>query len=123
AHQSLTEKLVLIYCAVPFTTTSSPETTSGATVPSATAEKPAPTPASTEATGPLTQAQPPGQKGKKAPRPPKKKYQKAGLYSDVYKVADPKSRLILVKKEKLEYIPGEHDYGLLPAPMHVGEFS
>ncbi|XP_040308645.1 histone-lysine N-methyltransferase ASH1L isoform X6 [Herpailurus yagouaroundi] len=56
---------------------------------------------------------------KKAPRPPKKKYQKAGLYSDVYKTADPKSRLIQLKKEKLEYSPGEHEYGLFPAPIHV----
>ncbi|XP_060676785.1 histone-lysine N-methyltransferase ASH1L isoform X2 [Hemiscyllium ocellatum] len=66
--------------------------------------------------------QPTVQREKKAPRPPKKKYQKAGLYSDVYKVPDPKSRLILVKKEKLEYIPGEHDYGLFPAPIHVGKY-
>ncbi|XP_027469038.1 histone-lysine N-methyltransferase ASH1L isoform X1 [Zalophus californianus] len=56
---------------------------------------------------------------KKAPRPPKKKYQKAGLYSDVYKTTDPKSRLIQLKKEKLEYTPGEHEYGLFPAPIHV----
>ncbi|XP_007883199.1 histone-lysine N-methyltransferase ASH1L-like, partial [Callorhinchus milii] len=110
------KKLELIDCAVLFTTTSSCEITS------ASVEKPAPALALTEATGPLPQPQPQGQKGKKAPRPPKKKYQKAGLYSDVYKVADPKSRLILVKKEKLEYIPGEHDYGLLPAPMHVGKY-
>lgn len=33
----------------------------------------------------------------------------------------PKSRLIQLKKEKLEYCPGEHDYGLFPAPIHVGE--
>ncbi|XP_016021638.2 histone-lysine N-methyltransferase ASH1L isoform X6 [Rousettus aegyptiacus] len=59
---------------------------------------------------------------KKAPRPPKKKYQKAGLYSDVYKTTDPKSRLIQLKKEKLEYCPGEHDYGLFPAPIHVGKY-
>ncbi|XP_025236828.1 histone-lysine N-methyltransferase ASH1L isoform X1 [Theropithecus gelada] len=56
---------------------------------------------------------------KKPPRPPKKKYQKAGLYSDVYKTTDPKSRLIQLKKEKLEYTPGEHEYGLFPAPIHV----
>uniref|UniRef100_A0A8D0PP50 ASH1 like histone lysine methyltransferase n=1 Tax=Sus scrofa TaxID=9823 RepID=A0A8D0PP50_PIG len=59
---------------------------------------------------------------KKAPRPPKKKYQKAGLYSDVYKTTDPKSRLIQLKKEKLEYTPGEHEYGLFPAPIHVAFF-
>lgn len=28
------------------------------------------------------------QREKKAPRPPKKKYQKAGLYSDVYKTTE-----------------------------------
>ncbi|XP_070463444.1 histone-lysine N-methyltransferase ASH1L-like isoform X1 [Equus przewalskii] len=59
---------------------------------------------------------------KKAPRPPKKKFQKAGLYSDVYKTTDPKSRLIQLKKEKLEYTPGEHEYGLFPAPIHVGKY-
>ncbi|XP_017174991.1 histone-lysine N-methyltransferase ASH1L isoform X5 [Mus musculus] len=59
---------------------------------------------------------------KKAPRPPKKKYQRAGLYSDVYKTIDPKSRLIQLKKEKLEYTPGEHEYGLFPAPIHVGKY-
>ncbi|NXL89619.1 ASH1L methyltransferase, partial [Alectura lathami] len=62
------------------------------------------------------------QREKKAPRPPKKKYQKAGLYSDVYKTADPKSRLIQLKKEKLEYTPGEHEHGLFPAPIHVGGY-
>uniref|UniRef100_A0A8C4RN22 Ash1 (absent, small, or homeotic)-like (Drosophila) n=1 Tax=Erpetoichthys calabaricus TaxID=27687 RepID=A0A8C4RN22_ERPCA len=62
------------------------------------------------------------QREKRTARPPKKKYQKAGLYSDVYKTADPKSRLIQFKKEKLEYTPGEHDYGLFPAPIHVGKY-
>ncbi|XP_078063088.1 histone-lysine N-methyltransferase ASH1L-like, partial [Mustelus asterias] len=93
----------------------SPELSSEAAAPSKTAGK-------TVSTDPVTpHPQPPIQREKKAPRPPKKKSQKAGLYSDVYKVPDPKSRLILVKKEKLEYIPGEHDYGLFPAPIHVGE--
>ncbi|XP_051013452.1 histone-lysine N-methyltransferase ASH1L isoform X1 [Acomys russatus] len=59
---------------------------------------------------------------KKTPRPPKKKYQRAGLYSDVYKTTDPKSRLIQLKREKLEYTPGEHEYGLFPAPIHVGKY-
>ncbi|NWQ68944.1 ASH1L methyltransferase, partial [Neopipo cinnamomea] len=62
------------------------------------------------------------QREKKAPRPPKKKYQKAGLYSDVYKTTDPRSRLIQLKKEKLEYTPGEHEHGLFPAPIHVGGY-
>uniref|UniRef100_A0A8C5DEN9 Histone-lysine N-methyltransferase ASH1L-like n=1 Tax=Gouania willdenowi TaxID=441366 RepID=A0A8C5DEN9_GOUWI len=62
------------------------------------------------------------QREKRAPRPPKKKFQKAGLYSDVYKTEDPRSQLMQLKKEKLEYIPGEHDYGLFPAPIHVGKY-
>lgn len=33
----------------------------------------------------------------------------------------PRSQLLQLKKEKLEYTPGEHEYGLLPAPIHVGE--
>ncbi|XP_041035607.1 histone-lysine N-methyltransferase ASH1L isoform X1 [Carcharodon carcharias] len=94
----------------------SPELSSEAAAPSKTAGKTV----STDSVTP--HPQPPTQREKKAPRPPKKKYQKAGLYSDVYKVPDPKSRLILVKKEKLEYIPGEHDYGLFPAPIHVGKY-
>ncbi|KAF7210933.1 histone-lysine N-methyltransferase ASH1L isoform X1 [Nothobranchius furzeri] len=62
------------------------------------------------------------QREKRAARPPKKKFQKAGLYSDVYKTADPRSQLLQLKKEKLEYIPGEHEYGLFPAPIHVGKY-
>ncbi|CAJ0965830.1 unnamed protein product, partial [Ranitomeya imitator] len=61
------------------------------------------------------------QREKKVPRLPKKKFQKAGLFSDVYKVADPKTRLMQLKKEKLEYVPREHEYGLLPGPIHIGE--
>lgn len=34
----------------------------------------------------------------------------------------PKSRLIQLKKEKLEYTPGEHEHGLFPAPIHVGGY-
>lgn len=62
------------------------------------------------------------QREKRVARPPKKKFQKAGLYSDVYKTDDPRSQLLQLKKEKLEYTPGEHDYGLLPAPIHVGKY-
>uniref|UniRef100_A0A3Q2PDK7 Ash1 (absent, small, or homeotic)-like (Drosophila) n=1 Tax=Fundulus heteroclitus TaxID=8078 RepID=A0A3Q2PDK7_FUNHE len=62
------------------------------------------------------------QREKKAARLPKKKFQKAGLYSDVYKTEDPRSQLLQLKKEKLEYIPGEHEYGLFPAPIHVGKY-
>lgn len=35
----------------------------------------------------------------------------------------PRGQLLQLKKEKLEYIPGEHEYGLFPAPIHVGEFQ
>lgn len=62
------------------------------------------------------------QREKRPARPPKKKFQKAGLYSDVYKTDDPRSQLLQLKKEKLEYTPGEHEYGLLPAPIHVGKY-
>ncbi|XP_061616459.1 histone-lysine N-methyltransferase ASH1L isoform X2 [Phyllopteryx taeniolatus] len=62
------------------------------------------------------------QREKRPARPPKKKFQKAGLYSDVFKTEDPRSQLLQLKKEKLEYIPGEHDYGLFPAPIHVGKY-
>uniref|UniRef100_A0AAV2K7R9 Histone-lysine N-methyltransferase ASH1L-like n=1 Tax=Knipowitschia caucasica TaxID=637954 RepID=A0AAV2K7R9_KNICA len=72
---------------------------------------------SPELSGPV-----PSQREKRPARPPKKKFQKAGLYSDVYKSEDPKSQLLQLKKEKLEYIPGEHEYGLFPAPIHVGKY-
>uniref|UniRef100_A0A7M4E624 ASH1 like histone lysine methyltransferase n=1 Tax=Crocodylus porosus TaxID=8502 RepID=A0A7M4E624_CROPO len=87
--------------------TSSPQEATGKPPESQNTEQPLPS---------LTQRE------KKAPRPPKKKFQKAGLYSDVYKTTDPKSRLIQLKKEKLEYTPGEHEHGLFPAPIHVGKY-
>ncbi|XP_036393803.1 histone-lysine N-methyltransferase ASH1L-like [Megalops cyprinoides] len=62
------------------------------------------------------------QREKRAARPPKKKFQRAGLYSDVYKTEDPRSQLLQLKKERLEYTPGEHEYGLFPAPIHVGKY-
>ncbi|XP_065515973.1 histone-lysine N-methyltransferase ASH1L isoform X1 [Lathamus discolor] len=89
------------------------------------AEPPSPQDALGKPPGPENTEQPLptlAQREKKAPRPPKKKYQKAGLYSDVYKTTDPKSRLIQLKKEKLEYTPGEHEHGLFPAPIHVGKY-
>uniref|UniRef100_A0AAZ3QS09 Histone-lysine N-methyltransferase ASH1L n=1 Tax=Oncorhynchus tshawytscha TaxID=74940 RepID=A0AAZ3QS09_ONCTS len=30
--------------------------------------------------------------------------------------------ILQLKKEKLEYTPGEHEYGLFPAPIHVGKY-
>uniref|UniRef100_A0A3Q3JCN0 AWS domain-containing protein n=1 Tax=Monopterus albus TaxID=43700 RepID=A0A3Q3JCN0_MONAL len=84
-------------------------------------------PCSPERPGTVSREQAPpmaitSQREKRAPRPPKKKFQKAGLYSDVYKTEDPRSQLLQLKKEKLEYIPGEHEYGLFPAPIHVGKY-
>ncbi|KAM9737844.1 histone-lysine N-methyltransferase ASH1L isoform 1-T3 [Menidia menidia] len=80
-----------------------------------------------ECPGPVSREQAPpmptnNPREKRAARPPKKKFQKAGLYSDVYKTEDPRSQLLQLKKEKLEYIPGEHEYGLFPAPIHVGKY-
>ncbi|KTF95446.1 hypothetical protein cypCar_00018437 [Cyprinus carpio] len=82
---------------------------------------------SPERTGPTSVEQAPNptvtsQREKRVARPPKKKFQKAGLYSDVYKTDDPRSQLLQLKKEKLEYTPGEHEYGLFPAPIHVGKY-
>ncbi|NXN13670.1 ASH1L methyltransferase, partial [Indicator maculatus] len=103
------------------------EQESNKSFPEAVAEPPSPNDALGKPQEPeTTEQQPPPaltQREKKAPRPPKKKYQKAGLYSDVYKTTDPKSRLIQLKKEKLEYTPGEHEHGLFPAPIHVGELT
>uniref|UniRef100_A0A3Q2XDE1 Ash1 (absent, small, or homeotic)-like (Drosophila) n=1 Tax=Haplochromis burtoni TaxID=8153 RepID=A0A3Q2XDE1_HAPBU len=78
---------------------------------------------SSEGPGPVSREQAPPmpiatQREKRPARPPKKKFQKAGLYSDVYKT-EPRSQFLQLKKEKLEYIPGEHEYGLFPAPIHV----
>uniref|UniRef100_A0A9J7ZKC1 Ash1 (absent, small, or homeotic)-like (Drosophila) n=1 Tax=Cyprinus carpio carpio TaxID=630221 RepID=A0A9J7ZKC1_CYPCA len=82
---------------------------------------------SPECTGPTSLEQAPNpsvtsQREKRVARPPKKKFQKAGLYSDVYKTDDPRSQLLQLKKEKLEYTPGELEYGLFPAPIHVGKY-
>ncbi|XP_059365225.1 histone-lysine N-methyltransferase ASH1L-like [Carassius carassius] len=80
-----------------------------------------------ERTGPTSLEQAPNpsvtsQREKRVARPPKKKFQRAGLYSDVYKTDDPRSQLLQLKKEKLEYTPGELEYGLFPAPIHVGKY-
>uniref|UniRef100_A0A672P6V4 Histone-lysine N-methyltransferase ASH1L-like n=1 Tax=Sinocyclocheilus grahami TaxID=75366 RepID=A0A672P6V4_SINGR len=82
---------------------------------------------SPERTGPTSLEQAPNpsvtsQREKRVARPPKKKFQKAGLYSDVYKTDDPRSQLLQLKKEKLEYTPGELEYGLFPAPINVGKY-
>ncbi|XP_031431712.1 histone-lysine N-methyltransferase ASH1L-like isoform X3 [Clupea harengus] len=56
------------------------------------------------------------------PQPPMKKFERAGLYSDVYKTEDPESQLRQLSRDTLEYIPGEHEHGLMPAPIHVGKY-
>ncbi|KAB5587004.1 hypothetical protein PHYPO_G00007980 [Pangasianodon hypophthalmus] len=53
---------------------------------------------------------------------PKKKYLWAGLYSDVYKTEDISDQPHQLNFESLEYNPEEHEYGLLPAPLHVGKY-
>ncbi|CAG11847.1 unnamed protein product [Tetraodon nigroviridis] len=58
----------------------------------------------------------------KADGPPRKTYLVAGLYSDDYKTADPPSQSQEMCGESVEYTPGEHDYSLLPAPIHVGKY-
>ncbi|XP_058251113.1 histone-lysine N-methyltransferase ASH1L-like isoform X3 [Hemibagrus wyckioides] len=53
---------------------------------------------------------------------PNKKYLWAGLYSDVYKNEDIPDQPHELSLEGLEYNPEEHEYGLLPAPLHVGKY-
>ncbi|XP_053482681.1 histone-lysine N-methyltransferase ASH1L isoform X8 [Ictalurus furcatus] len=53
---------------------------------------------------------------------PNKKYLWAGLYSDVYKTEDIPDQPHQLNLEDLEYNPEEHEYGLLPAPLHVGKY-
>ncbi|XP_073702768.1 histone-lysine N-methyltransferase ASH1L-like isoform X2 [Garra rufa] len=51
-----------------------------------------------------------------------KKYEWAGLYSDVYKSESPTSLSSPVHTDCLDYDPEEHEHGLLPAPLHVGKY-
>uniref|UniRef100_S4RJQ8 Uncharacterized protein n=1 Tax=Petromyzon marinus TaxID=7757 RepID=S4RJQ8_PETMA len=60
--------------------------------------------------------------GRRGPRLAKKRYQTAGLYSDVYKQDTPEARIIKHKKIRAVYITGDNDHGLLPAPIHVGKY-
>ncbi|XP_006814029.2 histone-lysine N-methyltransferase ASH1L-like [Saccoglossus kowalevskii] len=60
---------------------------------------------------------------KQEPRPPKKKYWKAGIYSDAYKQDLPKGRKNgLTKNGNENHEPSRCDHGLLPAPIHVGKY-
>ncbi|XP_026854883.2 histone-lysine N-methyltransferase ASH1L-like isoform X2 [Electrophorus electricus] len=54
--------------------------------------------------------------------PPNKKYLWAGLYSDVYKTEDIPQLPQEPSMDCLEYNPAEHEYSLLPAPLHVGKY-
>ncbi|MED6253873.1 hypothetical protein ATANTOWER_005965 [Ataeniobius toweri] len=53
---------------------------------------------------------------------PRKNYLRAGLYSDDYKTTDSPFHAKTNCSESLEYTPGEHEYSLLPAPIHVGKY-
>ncbi|XP_013389870.1 histone-lysine N-methyltransferase ASH1L isoform X3 [Lingula anatina] len=53
-------------------------------------------------------------------KPPKKKYQKAGLFSNYYKTDEPRKPQE-IKKDKLYYNPSEHEHGLMPPPIHIGK--
>nr|XP_019948749.1 PREDICTED: histone-lysine N-methyltransferase ASH1L-like isoform X1 [Paralichthys olivaceus] len=62
------------------------------------------------------------QREERADSPPRKMFLRAGLYSDDYKTTDPPSQAQQICRESLEYTPGEHEYTLLPAPIHVGKY-
>ncbi|XP_067305104.1 histone-lysine N-methyltransferase ASH1L-like isoform X2 [Pseudorasbora parva] len=62
------------------------------------------------------------QSEKRSAVPPEKKYEWAGLYSNVYKNEKPMSLSSPVHTDCLEYDPEEHEHGLLPAPIHVGKY-
>ncbi|XP_052474733.1 histone-lysine N-methyltransferase ASH1L-like isoform X2 [Carassius gibelio] len=51
-----------------------------------------------------------------------KKYEWAGLYSDVYKSENLSSLSSPLHTDCLDYDPEEHEHGLLPAPIHVGKY-
>ncbi|XP_046358620.1 histone-lysine N-methyltransferase ASH1L-like [Haliotis rufescens] len=57
-------------------------------------------------------------------QPPRKRYQRVGLFSDFYKDDEPKKRSdnMLKSKDKLVYVREEHSHGLLPPPLHVGKY-
>lgn len=61
-------------------------------------------------------------KEERSDRPPWKTFLRAGLYSDDYKTTDPPSYNQQSARESMEYTPGEQEYSLLPAPMHVGKY-
>ncbi|XP_045900416.1 histone-lysine N-methyltransferase ASH1L-like isoform X2 [Micropterus dolomieu] len=62
------------------------------------------------------------QREERADGPPRKKFLRAGLYSDDYKTTNPPSEAQQLGRESMEYTPEEHEYSLLPAPIHVGKY-
>ncbi|XP_021377179.1 uncharacterized protein LOC110465579 isoform X2 [Mizuhopecten yessoensis] len=64
-------------------------------------------------------------KKKECPQMPKKKYQKAGLFSDHYKEEEPKKKSadpVTRTKEKVVYACRVSQHKLLPPPLHVGKY-
>ncbi|KAL5005481.1 hypothetical protein ScPMuIL_018937 [Solemya velum] len=61
--------------------------------------------------------------GKEWQQLPKKKYQKAGLFSDFYKEDESRKKMDhgLKMKDKLVYNVNEHAHGLMPPPLHFGK--
>ncbi|KAH9513216.1 Histone-Lysine N-Methyltransferase ash1l, partial [Bulinus truncatus] len=55
---------------------------------------------------------------------PRKRFQRVGLFSDFYKDDEPRKRCEnMVKcREKLHYVKDEHEYGLMPQPLHIGQY-
>ncbi|CAJ1062323.1 histone-lysine N-methyltransferase ASH1L-like [Xyrichtys novacula] len=62
------------------------------------------------------------QREERADGPPRKKFLRAGLYSDDYKTTDPPSLAQQSCRESMEYTAEEREYSLLPAPIHVGKY-
>ncbi|XP_077383283.1 uncharacterized protein LOC144022403 isoform X1 [Festucalex cinctus] len=62
------------------------------------------------------------QRDKSEDGPPRKTFLRAGLYSDDYKTTDPPSQSQLFSRGSAEFKAGEREYGLLPAPIHVGKY-
>ncbi|XP_034030618.1 histone-lysine N-methyltransferase ASH1L-like [Thalassophryne amazonica] len=64
----------------------------------------------------------PDQREERDDGPPRKTFLRAGLYSDDYKITDPPSQVHQHCRDSLDYTPEEHEYNLLPAPIHVGKY-
>ncbi|XP_034554461.1 histone-lysine N-methyltransferase ASH1L-like [Notolabrus celidotus] len=62
------------------------------------------------------------QREERADGPPRKKFLRAGLYSDDYKTTEPPSLAQQSCRESMEHTTEEREYSLLPAPIHVGKY-